>query len=34
LYREAARDAAQTQGDLLVAYLVELDGIEGAPRAT
>jgi len=34
LYREAARDALQTRGDLLLAYLVELDGIEGAPRAT
>ncbi|NOJ45802.1 hypothetical protein [Bradyrhizobium archetypum] len=27
MYREAARDAAQPQGDLLLAYLVELDDL-------
>jgi len=27
-YREAERDAPQTQGDLLLAYLVELDIFE------
>jgi hypothetical protein len=26
VYREAARDVAQPQDDLLLAYLVELDG--------
>ena len=29
-YREAARDAAQPQGDLLLAYLVQLDGLKDA----
>jgi hypothetical protein len=31
MYREAVRDAAQTQGDLLLAYLVELDDFEETP---
>ncbi|MEH2507719.1 MULTISPECIES: hypothetical protein [unclassified Bradyrhizobium] len=31
LYREAARDAAQPQEDLLLAFLVELDDLEEAP---
>jgi len=31
VYREAAREAAQPQGDLLLAFLVELDG-SGAPE--
>jgi hypothetical protein len=30
VYREAARVAAQPQEDLLLAYLVELDGLEEA----
>lgn len=30
VYREAAREAAQPQGDLLLAFLVELDG-SGTP---
>ena len=31
IYREAARDGAQTQGDLLLAYLVELDDLQENP---
>ena len=31
IYREAAREAAQPQGDLLLAFLVELDG-SGQPE--
>jgi hypothetical protein len=31
MYREAVRDAAQTQGDLLLAYLVELDDFKETP---
>jgi hypothetical protein len=31
VYREATRDAAQPQDDLLLAYLVEVDGSNGAP---
>jgi hypothetical protein len=34
LYRQAALEAAQTQGDLLLAYLVELDDLAKAPRPT
>lgn len=34
LYREAARDSAQPKGDLLLAYLVELDDLNGVPRET
>ncbi|MCK1512285.1 hypothetical protein IVB22_06800 [Bradyrhizobium sp. 190] len=34
VYRKAARDAAQPQGDLLLAYLVELDGLEDASDHT
>ena len=31
VYREAARDAAQPEDDLLLAYLVELDGCDAVP---
>jgi hypothetical protein len=33
-YREVERDAAQPQDDLLLAYLVELDGSEKTPDRT